>query len=202
MKIIISERQENMISENMSKDNIRKFCYQIWDKQKKMGEEPYIDDVIFDFTGIKKYSLKDNTIIRPIWYEYNGGLNNLYKKLEEEVLDNTFRIVAPEIDLDARVKVVDVTMYSAYGYQYDVASLKVNMDGQGTIGYESYDDETEEQIILSGNLWDALFEAQEAYETGDFYGGLRYHVHEYFYKLLDKYGIPIDVDDVEIEDFN
>lgn len=202
MKIIISERQENMISENMSKDNIRKFCYQIWDKQKKMGEEPYIDDVIYDFTGIKKYSLKDNTIIRPIWYEYNGGLNNLYKKLEEEVLDNTFRIVVPEIDLDARVKVVDVTMYSAYGYQYDVASLKVNMDGQGTIGYESYDDETEEQIILSGNLWDALFEAQEAYETGDFYGGLRYHVHEYFYKLLDKYGIPIDVDDVEIEDFN
>jgi len=202
MKIIISERQHNLISENMSKENIRKFCYQIWDKQKKMGEEPHIDDVIFDFTGIKKNSIQDNTIIRPIWYEYNGGFKNLYTKLVKEVFGNTFRITVPEIDLDTRVKVVDVTIYSAHGYKYDVAALTVYMDGQGTISYESYDDETEEQTILSGNLWDALFEAQEAYETGDFYGGLRYHVHEYFYRLLDEYGIPIDVEEVEIEDFN
>lgn len=186
----------------MSEDNIRKFCYQIWDKQKKMGEDPHIDDVIYDFTGIKKYSLQDNIIIRPIWYEYNGGFKNLYGKLVKEVFGNTFRITEPEINLDTKVKVVDVTISSAYGHQYDVADLTVIMDGQGTIDYDSYDDETEEQTIHSGNLWDALFEAQEAYETGDFYGGLRSYVHEYFYKLLDKYGIPIDVEEVEIEDFN
>jgi hypothetical protein len=202
MKIIISERQQNLITEKISEDKLRDFCYKIWDKQKEKGEEPHIDDIIYQVSGINKNTREDFIRIRPIWYEYNGGFKNLYTKLVKEVFENTFRITVPEINLDTKVKVVDVTISSGYGYKYDVADLTVYMDGQGTISYDSYDDETEEQTILSGNLWDALLEAQEAYETGDFYGGLRYHVHEYFDRVLDKYGIPIDVEEIEIKDFN
>ena len=65
MKIIITEGQYNMLSE----ENLRKFCYTIWDKQKKKGEEPHMDDVIYDVTGIRKNTMDDFVIIRPIWYE-------------------------------------------------------------------------------------------------------------------------------------
>jgi hypothetical protein len=54
MKIIITERQQNLISENMTEENLRKFCYSIWDKQKKMGEQPHLDDIIYDISVIKK----------------------------------------------------------------------------------------------------------------------------------------------------
>jgi len=54
MKIILTERQQNLITENLTDENLRKFCYQIWNKQKKMGEEPNLDDVIYDITDIKK----------------------------------------------------------------------------------------------------------------------------------------------------
>ena len=38
MKIIISERQQRLITENMTEENIFRLCYTIWDKQRKMGE--------------------------------------------------------------------------------------------------------------------------------------------------------------------
>ena len=58
MKILITERQQNLISENLTEENLRKFCYSIWDKQKKMGEEPHLDDIIYDISGIKKIQTK------------------------------------------------------------------------------------------------------------------------------------------------
>ena len=194
MKIIITERQQNLITENMTEENLRRFCYKIWDKQKKMGEEPHLDDIIYDISGIKKNTTEDFTTIRPIWYRYNGGFNNLYEKLKEEVLGNTFDFVVPELDLETSIKVVDVTNIARGGYKYDVADLQIDIDGNGTVSYEFLDPETEEQSLVNGSLWDALFEAQEAYETGDFFGGLRYHCYNFFYDLLEKYGIPIDVD--------
>jgi hypothetical protein len=33
MKIILTERQQNLITENLTDENLRKFCYQIWNKQ-------------------------------------------------------------------------------------------------------------------------------------------------------------------------
>lgn len=201
MKIIITERQQNLISENMTEENLRRFCYSVWNKQKKMGEKPHLDDVIYDISGIKKNTTEDFTTIRPIWYRYNGGFKNLYEKLKEEVLDNTFRLVVPEIDLDTKVKVIDINLTSGQGYKYDVANLAIDIDGNGTISYYFLDPETEEQSLVNGSLWDALFEAQEAYETGDFFGGLNYHCYNFFYDLLEKYGIPIDVE-VELENLD
>lgn len=201
MKIIITERQQNLITENMTEENLRKLCYKIWGKQKKMGEEPHLDDIIYDISGIKKNTTEDLTTIRPIWYKYNGGFNNLYEKLKEEVLGNTFDIVVDEIDLNTRVKVVDVTNIAMDGYKYNVANLAIDIDGNGTVSYEFIDPETEEQSMVNGRLWDALYEAQEAYETGDFFGALNYECYDFFYKLLEKYGIPINVE-VELENLD
>jgi hypothetical protein len=201
MKIIISERQQKLITENMTEENLRRLCYQVWDKQKKMGDEPHLDDVIYDISGIKKNTVMDFTSIRPIWYRYNGGFNNLYEKMKEEVLGNTFRLVVPEIDLDTEIKVVDVVKVMGGGYKFDNIDLLIDIDGNGTISYGFLDPETEEQELVNGSLWDALYESQEAYETGDFYGMLNYHCYEYFYKLLEKYGIPIDVE-VELKNLD
>ena len=185
----------------MTEENLRKFCYKVWDKQKKMGEEPHLDDVIYDISGIKKHTTEDFQTIRPIWYRYNGGFNNLYKKLKEEVLDKTFRLVVPELDLDTKIKVTYVFDRKGGGYKYDIVDLSVEIDGNGTISYEFLDPETEEQSLVRGSLWDALYEAQEAYETGDFFGGLNAWCYDFFYNLLEKYGIPIDVE-VELENLD
>ena len=201
MKIIITERQQNLISENLTEENLRKFCYKIWDKQKKMGEEPYLDDIIYDISGIQKNTNEDFKIIRPIWYRYNGGFNDLFEKLKEEVLGNTFDLVVPELNLETLVKVVDVTNTSMDFYKYNVANLIIDIDGNGTVSYDFLDPDTEEQSLVNGSLWDALYEAQEAYETGDFFGALNYQCYDFFYKLLEKYGIPIDVE-VELENLD
>ena len=201
MKIIITERQQNLISENLTEENLRKFCYKIWDKQKKMGEEPYLDDIIYDISGIQKNTNEDFKIIRPIWYRYNGGFNDLFEKLKEEVLGNTFDLVVPELNLETLVKVVDVTNTSMDFYKYNVANLIIDIDGNGTVSYDFLDPDTEEQSLVNGSLWDALYEAQEAYETGDFFGALNYQCYGFFYKLLEKYGIPIDVE-VELENLD
>ena len=165
MKILITERQQNLISENLTEENLRKFCYKIWDKQKKMGEEPHLDDIIYDISGIKKNTTEDLQTIRPIWYRYNGGFNNLFEKLTEEVLDKTFRLVDPEINLDTEVKVTYIEEVKGGGYKYDVVVLSIEIDGNGTVSYEFLDPETEEQSLVNGSLWDALYEAQEAYEN-------------------------------------
>jgi hypothetical protein len=175
--------------------------YSFWNTQKREGETPHLSEDIYDVINIKQNTLEDFTTVRPIWYRYNGGFKNLYEKLKEEVLDNTFRLVVPEIDLDTNVKVIHINQTSGHGYKYDVADLTIDIDGNGTISYEFLDPETEEQSLVNGSLWDALFEAQEAYETGDFFGMLNYHCYNYFYKLLEKYGIPIDVE-VELENLD
>lgn len=201
MKIIISERQQKLITENMTEENLRRLCYSVWDKQKKMGEKPHLDDVIYDISGIQKNTQLDFIIIRPIWYRYNGGFEKLFNKLSDEVLDKTFKLVVPEINLDTEVKVTYVVEAKGGGYKYDIVVLSVDVNGNGTISYEFLDPETEEQSLINGSLWDALYEAQEAYETGDFFGMLNYHCYEYFSKLLEKYGIPIDVE-VELENLD
>ena len=185
----------------MTEENLRKFCYKIWDKQKKMGEEPHLDDIIYDISGIQKNTNEDFKIIRPIWYRYNGGFNDLFEKLKEEVLGNTFDLVVPELNLETLVKVVDVTNTSMDFYKYNVANLIIDIDGNGTVSYDFLDPDTEEQSLVNGSLWDALYEAQEAYETGDFFGALNYQCYDFFYKLLEKYGIPIDVE-VELENLD
>jgi hypothetical protein len=106
MKIIISERQQRLISENMTEENLRKLMLFCWNRQKKMGEDPNLDDVIYDITDIKKNTREDYDTIRPIWYEYNGGFDTLFEKLKDEIDTKEYKLVEAEFDLETKIKVV------------------------------------------------------------------------------------------------
>jgi len=189
MKIMITEKQYNRLTE----ENLQKFCYSVWNRQKKMGEEPYIDDIIYDITDIRKNTNEDFQVIRPLWYKYNGGFNNLFKKLKNEIDDQIFNIKDDFGNLDTKIEVVDVNQFGRLGEDFGV-DIFVNVDDQGTMNFNMYEEETDREIEINDTIEAAYFEAQSNYETSDLLGYLRSEVYDFFYKKLEKYGIPIDVD--------
>lgn len=193
MKIIITERQQNLISENLTEENLRKFCYKIWDKQKKMGEEPYLDDIIYDISDIKKETRYDYDIIRPIWYEYNGGYEVLENKIKNEIDTKEYKLIEPEFNLETKIKVVHLERTGQF------IEIMVDVDPRGTIDFHGWDEETEEEYMVNDTIDAAYQEALSNYETGDLMGGIRAVVYDFFYNLLEKYGVPIDVD-IDLEE--
>ena len=189
MKIIITEKQYNRLTE----ENLQKFCYSVWNRQKKMGEEPYLDDIIYDITDIGKNTNEDFQVIRPLWYEYNGGFNNLFKKLKNEIDDQIFNIKDDWGNLDTKIEVVDVNQFGRLGEDFGV-DIFVNVDDQGTMNFNMYEEGTDREIEVNDTIEAAYFEAQSNYETGDLLAYLRSVTYDFFYKKLEKYGIPIDVD--------
>jgi len=188
MKIIISERQQRLITENMTEENIFRLCYTIWDKQRKMGEEPNLDDVIYDITGIKKNTREDYDTIRPIWYEYNGGFDTLFEKLKDEIDTKEYKLVEAEFDLETKIKVVHLDRQGQF------VEIMVDVDPRGTIKFHGWDEENEEEYVVNDTIDAAYHEALLNYEGADFQGMIRSSVYDLFYNLLEKYGIPIDVD--------
>lgn len=188
MKIIISERQQRLITENMTEENIFRLCYTIWDKQRKMGEEPNLDDVIYDITGIKKNTREDYDTIRPIWYEYNGGFDTLFEKLKDEIDTKEYKLVEAEFDLETKIKVVHLDRQGQF------VEIMVDVDPRGTIEFHGWDEETEEEYVVNDTIDAAYHESLLNYEGADFQGMIRSSVYDLFYNLLEKYGIPIDVD--------
>jgi len=87
MKIIITEAQYDKLTE----ENLREFLYSFWDKQKRSGEEPVLDDMLYNVLGVRKNTSEDYQQIRPIWYEYNGGMDVLYDKMIGDIYGKTFR---------------------------------------------------------------------------------------------------------------
>ena len=63
-----------------------------------------------------------------------------------------------------------------------------------------FDDETDEEMMVNDTIDAAYMEALSAYETGDLTSAINYHVYDFFYKKLEKYGIPIDTE-IELVDF-
>lgn len=195
MKIIITEGQYNMLSE----ENLRKFCYAIWDKQKKKGEEPHMDDVIYDVTGIRKNTMDDFVIIRPIWYEYNGGFVNIFKRMKNEIEGKIFQIVDGFGNLNTKIKIYDVEPYDTEDSGKGVDIL-VHVDEQGTMDYLMYEEGTDNEIAVNDTIDGAYYEALANYEGNDFFGYLRGEVFDVLINKLEKYGIPIDVD-VDLKEF-
>jgi len=193
MKILITERQQNLIKENMTEENLRKFCYKIWDKQKKMGEEPYLDDIIYEISDIKKETRYDYDIIRPIWYEYNGGYEVLENKIKNEIDTKEYKLIEPEFNLETKIKVVHLERTEQF------IGIMVDVDPRGTIDFHGLDEETEEEYMVNDTIDAAYQEALSNYETGDLMGMIRSVVYDFFYNLLEKYGIPIDVD-IDLEE--
>ena len=195
MKIIITEKQYNKLTE----DKLQKLCYTVWNQQKKRGEEPYIDDIIYDITDIRKNSNEDFQIIRPIWYRYNGGFDNLFKKLKNEIDEKIFDLTSDWGNLDTRIEVIDVSQFGRLGENFGV-DIFVNVDPNGTMDFQMYEEGTDNEIQVNDTIEAAYFEAQSNYESSDLLGYLRGEVYDLFYKKLDKYGIPIDVD-VDLKEF-
>jgi hypothetical protein len=195
MKIIITEKQYNKLTE----DKLQKLCYTVWNQQKKRGEEPHIDDIIYDITDIRKNSNEDFQIIRPIWYRYNGGFDNLFKKLKNEIDEKIFDLTSDWGNLDTRIEVIDVSQFGRLGEDFGV-DIFVNVDPNGTMDFQMYEEGTDNEIQVNDTIEAAYFEAQSNYESSDLLGYLRGEVYDLFYKKLDKYGIPIDVD-VDLKEF-
>jgi len=195
MKIIITEKQYNKLTE----DKLQKLCYTVWNQQKKRGEEPYIDDIIYDITDIRKNSNEDFQIIRPIWYRYNGGFNNLFEKLKNEIDEKIFDLTSDWGNLDTRVEVIEVSQFGRLGEDFGV-DIFVNVDPNGTMDFQMYEEGTDNEIQVNDTIEAAYFEAQSNYEGSDLLGYLRGEVYDLFYKKLEKYGIPIDVD-VDLKEF-
>jgi hypothetical protein len=188
MKIIITERQQRLITENFTEENLRKLCYQIWDKQRKMGEEPHLDDVIYDISGIRKETRDDYDTIRPIWYRYNGGFDRLFKKLKDEIDTKEYKLVDDEFNLETKIKVVHLDRQGQF------VEIMVDVDPRGTMEFHGWNEETEEEYVVNDTIDAAYHEALLSYEGSDFQGMIRSSVYDLFYNLLEKYGIPIDVD--------
>jgi hypothetical protein len=195
MKIIITESQYNKLTE----DNLRKLCYTVWNQQKKRGEEPHLDDVIYDISGIRKNTNEDFQLIRPIWYEYNGGFKNLVEKLKNEIGGEIYNLKSDWGNLDTRIEVIYVTQFGRLGEDFGV-DIFVYVDDQGTMNFNMYEEGTDNEIEVNDTIEAAYLEAQGNYETGDLLGYLRSEVYDFFYKKLEKYGIPIDVD-VDLKEF-
>jgi len=195
MKIIITEKQYNKLTE----DKLQKLCYTVWNQQKKRGEEPYIDDIIYEITDIRKNSNEDFQIIRPIWYRYNGGFDNLFERLKNEIDEKIFDLTSDWGNLDTRVEVIEVSQFGRLGEDFGV-DIFVNVDPNGTMDFQMYEEGTDNEIQVNDTIEAAYFEAQSNYESSDLLGYLRGEVYDLFYKKLEKYGIPIDVD-VDLKEF-
>ena len=195
MKIIITEKQYNKLTE----DKLQKLCYTVWNQQKKRGEEPNIDDVIYDISGIGKNTNEDFQVIRPIWYRYNGGFNNLFEKLKKEIDGKIFDLETDWGNVDTRVQVIEVSQFGRLGEDYGV-DIFVNVDPYGTMDYYMYEEGTDNEIEVNDTIDAAYHEATLNYESSDLLGFLRGEVYSLFYEKLEKYGIPIDVD-VDLKEF-
>jgi hypothetical protein len=195
MKVIITEQQYSKLSE----EKLRKFLYSIWDAQKKNGQEPSLEDVIYDVTDITRNTMDDFVIIRPIWYEYNGGFKNIFEKMKNEIEGKTFQIVDGFGNLNTKIKIHDIEPYGTNDSGRGVEIL-VHVDEQGTMNFFMYEEGTDNEIEVNDTIEAAYFEALANYESSDLQGYLRGEVFTFLLNKLEKYGIPIDVD-VDIKEF-
>jgi hypothetical protein len=196
MKIIITEEQYG----KLTKEKLRKLCYDVWNNQKKRGKEPHIDDVIYDVSGIQKDSNEDYKIIRPIWYEYNGGFNSLADKIVDEIEGKIFDLKSDWGNLDTKIKVDQIYLNSFYGLPKSI-NISVDLNKQGTMDFMMYEEGTDNEINVNDTIEDAYMEALGNYESTDFKDYLEGEVYDLLYKKIKKYGIPLEGVSVDLKEF-
>lgn len=188
MKIIISEAQYKQLTE----ENLREFLFSFWDQQKKRGEKPHLDDIIFQVTGIEKDSREDRHQIRPLWYEYNGGVEKLKKQLKEEFEGKTFQIKG-EFNLDMEVLVEEVHFYDEDFYSYEPACDLITRIIDGVVDAEIYNPDTETYEWELQQPISYVYNELE-YDTVDFTDFLKLEAKSFFEEKVEHIGLPIYVD--------
>jgi hypothetical protein len=155
-----------------------------------MGEEPHLDDVIYDVTGITKGSEEDNQTIRPIWFEYNGGYNNLLEKLKEELLDKELSFEGNQ-NLKLTFMVDDIESYDDGRWKGEVDITCHLLDG--TVDGYAYDDETD-QMVMVPNMYIGDQYAELEYDTQDFDYFLKEEIRNFLDTIMERYGILYHVE--------
>jgi hypothetical protein len=200
MKIIITERQQNLITENMTEENLRKFLYSFWNKQKKMGKEPNLDDVIYEISNLRRNTNGDFKIIRPIWYEYNGGFDVLAEKIYEEIINKTLRITDNVPLLDTKFRVRQIIIEEEDHWPLKTLNIICEVDKNGIMEYEDYDEENAEYYIKRDTIEQALYDLEyDDQGLKDYIKGLIFDVLEPITE--EKYGVPVNIE-IELVDFN
>lgn len=188
MKIIISETQYKQLTE----ETLREFLFGFWDQQKKRGEKPHLDDIIFQVTGIEKESREDKIQIRPLWYEYNGGVEKLKKQLKEEFEGKTFEIQG-RFNLKMEVLVEEVYFYDEDFYSYEPTCDLITRIIDGVVDAEIYNPDTDEFEWKEKQDISYVYHELE-YDSGDFTDFLKLESRSFFEKKVEHIGLPIYVD--------
>ena len=200
MKIIITERQQNLITENMTEENLRKFLYSFWNKQKKMGKEPNLDDVIYEISDLRRNTNGDYKIIRPIWYDYNGGFDVLAEKIYEEIINKTFIITDNVPLLDTKFRVKQINVEEEDYWPLKTLNIICEVDKNGIMEYEDYDEENNEYYVKRDTIEQALYDLEyDDQGLKDYIKGLIFDVLEPITE--EKYGVPVNIE-IELVDFN
>jgi hypothetical protein len=186
MKIIITEAQYRQLTE----ENLREFLYSFWDNQKRQGEVPSLDDIIFQVSDIRRDSRDDYSIIRPLWYEYNGGYDKLLEKINREFLDKEFHLEGSEnLKMDFKIDNIESYGVDVYGGMVDITCQILD----GTVDGNFYNQETEEtEMVPNMTLQDQYAELE--YDSGDFDYFLKEEIYSFLDPKFEKYGIPIHVE--------
>jgi len=207
MKIVLTETQHKRLvgtqpinESEIDRDQLKKVAFSIWDNMKKNGERPVLLDIIYDLMDANRHTYLDYEKIRPIWYEYNGGMSVLMEKIKEEILGKTFELKDPMMGLDTkfRVKEIDLNLRPTWPSKY--IELVCEVDKNGMIDYETYDDETDQLTQNRDTIEQALYELE--YEQEDLENFLKGEIVQVLEPITDeKYGVPIGID-IEYIDFN
>ena len=189
MNIIITEAQYN----ELNKEKLREFLFAFWDNQKKHGEEPSLDDMLYNVLDFGKHTHGDYETIRPIWYEYNGGFDVLIEKIENEILGKTFILNDEAMNLKTKFRVKEIELRLNDMFPTKNIEILCEVDKNGTIQYEAYDDEHDEIVLKTDTIEQAMYELE--YEKEDLENYLKGEIYEVLEPLTDKkYGTPINIE--------
>jgi len=188
MKIIITEEQHKQLT----KETFRDLLYFYWDSQKDEGETPTLDDFVYSVTDINKNnSSQDYGIIRPLWYEYNGGYDVLVEKMKNELIGKQFTLEG-EYNLKMTFKVNDIISYNSDDFKAGEVEVKCQILN-GTVDGSVYNEEEDRmEIIPNMTISDQLAELE--YDSAYFTDFLTEETATFLEKIIEKYGIPFYLD--------
>ena len=206
MKIVLTEEQHNRlmemktINESLNDDQLKKVAFSIWNGMKKKGERPALIDILYELTELRRNTHGDFKILRPIWYEYNGGFDVLAKKIYDEIINKTFRITDDAPFLDSKVRVRQLIVEEEDNWPLKTLNVICEVDKNGILEYEDYDEENNEYFIKRDTIEQALYDLE--YDNL----GLKEYIEGLIYDVLEpitdeKYGVPVNIE-IELVDFN